>query len=334
MARKKEYKKLPGIKRYSFTRQQLLLGRDHLLSLTTRVFVEEYKRFYFRDIKAIVLRKVESWKITIAVSGFFSALFLGLALLLSGGWTIFFGVMCVPLTGLFIQQLLYGTSSECHLITAVQMEKLPSLYRLRTAKKVIRRLKPLIEEAQGAISAESLQADAIFLPDKGTGGVRSSVGLSEPQKRLRGRWHTAMICLILINALVTSISIDFHNSFFMSLGTLLFFCFLITVIVSLVRQQNSNLFAPLRRLTWVNLGYAIITFVASYFLIIYIMIKHLGFSNQAMQDQWTLMAALSAVSVRNDPVLLSSYLFFIVADLLLGITGFVFILRHRRLNQA
>ncbi len=331
MAKQKEYIKLPGLKRSSFIRQRLLLGKDHLLALTIRMAVEEYRRFYFRDIKAIVVRKVESWKIIISLLGFSAVLFLGLAGFLSRGWAWFFGVMGGLVAIVFVQQLLYGTNTECHLITAVQTEKLPSLYRLRWVKKFLERLTPLIAEAQGTVTTEEIQDGTIQVP--ASAAARLSPKMPGDTKTLRGRWHGVMIGLLLANALVSSISIDYHNTLFVSLETLLFFCFFISVIIALVRQQNRLIYSPLRRLTWINLVWAIIAFGAGYILSFYMMIRHLGVSDNTMLNQWSFMQAVTDIYVRNDPVLLYSYLFFIVVNLVLGITGSVFLIRHRRLNR-
>src|SRR5436305_13755595 len=40
----------------------LWLGKDHLLCIDTNGYTETYKRFYFRDIQALVIRKTERHK--------------------------------------------------------------------------------------------------------------------------------------------------------------------------------------------------------------------------------------------------------------------------------
>src|SRR5436305_8222975 len=53
----------------------LWLGKDHLLCIDTTGYTETYKRFYFRDIQAIVIRRTESWKFTSLGLGVLAALF-------------------------------------------------------------------------------------------------------------------------------------------------------------------------------------------------------------------------------------------------------------------
>src|SRR6185503_16307515 len=53
----KVYRRLPGRESGLLSYSRLWLGPDHLLLARTTFFSEEYKRFYFRDIQAIVMRK-------------------------------------------------------------------------------------------------------------------------------------------------------------------------------------------------------------------------------------------------------------------------------------
>src|SRR5260221_457977 len=50
-----------GVRRVAFgvsaTRCQLWLGTDHLLAVDHTLTAEEYRRFYFRDIEAFVIRR-------------------------------------------------------------------------------------------------------------------------------------------------------------------------------------------------------------------------------------------------------------------------------------
>ena len=51
------YQRLPGTRRTPFRRATLWLGADHILSVNSARFSEEYKRYYFKDIQAIVVRQ-------------------------------------------------------------------------------------------------------------------------------------------------------------------------------------------------------------------------------------------------------------------------------------
>ena len=155
-ANKKEYKRLPGsgvrkdgVAVVSVTRSKLFLGEDHLLSVDTMFFTESYKRFFFKDIQAITIRKTISGMVANFIFAGIFGLLATPALFATGGerigWLIAAGIFLVILLG----NSLRGATCICHIKTAVQNEQLPSLSRLPRARKFLARLQPLIAQAQG-----------------------------------------------------------------------------------------------------------------------------------------------------------------------------------------
>jgi hypothetical protein len=146
-----------GLAIVSSYRSNLWLGKDHLLCVETEGYTESYKRFYFRDIQSITLRKtVRGWVLAIVtglITGFFA--FIALAVdTIEVKWV--FGTIAGFCALPFLLNFLYGPTCACQLRTAVQTEDIPSLGRIRRARKVITRLRPLIAEAQGRIAAEEI----------------------------------------------------------------------------------------------------------------------------------------------------------------------------------
>ena len=157
----KVYRRLPGRESGLLSYSRLWLGPDHLLLARTTFFSEEYKRFYFRDIQALIVRKTERREILNVIFALVAIAF-GLFVLASpdsfwrGFWVVFAGlVLC-----LLAVNWLRGPTCVCHIRTAVQTEPLPTLKHLRTARKVIARLKPGIEAAQGPLAPGHGQAKA------------------------------------------------------------------------------------------------------------------------------------------------------------------------------
>ena len=73
----KEYTKLPGSKKGFFIgKYSLWQGTDHLLHIFARFGIEDYKRFYFSDIQAIITRKTNIGKIQNVILGCLILLFL------------------------------------------------------------------------------------------------------------------------------------------------------------------------------------------------------------------------------------------------------------------
>jgi hypothetical protein len=151
-----QYRRLPGrgLRREGFvavarTWGTLWLGRDHVLSVDTHLFSEDYKRFYFRDIQAIVIGKTRRGMVLNIVFSLFTASWLLIAINQSEPigvtlWLIVTGVFAVML-GINAWR---GPTCTCYLVTAVHKEILPSLNRIKEAEKVSQILRKHIENAQ------------------------------------------------------------------------------------------------------------------------------------------------------------------------------------------
>jgi len=137
------------------SRTSLWLGPDHLLCVEYNGFSETYKRFYFRDIQAVTIRETP-WR-TIWNGILIIPLGLCWAALMTSSdrGTAFAWGLCVAVVGIpFLLNNLWGTACACRLRTAVQVEDLP-LRRVRKARRVLQRIRPLIAAAQdGEIPAE------------------------------------------------------------------------------------------------------------------------------------------------------------------------------------
>ncbi|MFC1857271.1 hypothetical protein ACFL9U_04495 [Thermodesulfobacteriota bacterium] len=155
------YKRLSGKKKrfLGFGYDQLWLGSDHLLLLDSKYYEEDYKRFYFKDIQSLLVRKTDFGKIQNIFLGLIGGFFILIAVATDGGASIFFWVM----SGLFFFVLLINTlrgpTCETILQTAVQTEKLLPLDRINNAQKTIIFLRPLIKKFQGILEVEAPKVD-------------------------------------------------------------------------------------------------------------------------------------------------------------------------------
>jgi hypothetical protein len=135
----------------------LWLGEDHLLCIDSTHFAESYKRFQFRDIQAITIRKTrkrEFWNFFLSLIMLLS---IGILLNTSSGiswWVATITILGVPL----MFNNILGPTCTAYLRTAVQLEELPSLNRIGRADKVLGRIRPLIAAAQGELSSEEASA--------------------------------------------------------------------------------------------------------------------------------------------------------------------------------
>ena len=117
---------------FSPARSSLWLGRDHVLCVDSTGYTERYRRFYFRDIQAVVLRKTQHGAVWALAFGSLAGLFTLFAVILKDPvWPYVLGTLAgLSALGLLLQ-LAEGPTCVCHLGTAVQSEELPALNRLR-----------------------------------------------------------------------------------------------------------------------------------------------------------------------------------------------------------
>jgi hypothetical protein len=137
----------------------LWLGPDHLLSIDSTGYTEEYKRFYYRDIQAITIRRTSRR----GIGGLLIMPPLFIFSLLTvfvnePGLQIFFGIIAGVLGLMLVYNFAAGPTTVCYLRSAVQTEELPAMNRLRRARKALARLQPLIAAAQGELSSAELSS--------------------------------------------------------------------------------------------------------------------------------------------------------------------------------
>jgi len=137
-------------------RTQLWIGKEHLLAVESDGYTEHYKRFDYRDIQVLAVRKTVPGLIANVLLGTVVLLFIVLSIVVedpvgrgfSWGFLGFFGL-------LLLINVLRGPTCQCQIRTAVQTLDLVSLNRLRTARKAFATIKPMIEQSQGSLNPAS-----------------------------------------------------------------------------------------------------------------------------------------------------------------------------------
>jgi hypothetical protein len=163
------YRRLPGRRRGFIFGSSIWMGSDHLLLVKSARFREDYKRFYFRDIQAIVTAKAPRFHISTrsaliallwlcalaAVNGLeFGLNARGIGMNLTWAWW----TVSVALIATWIW-VSVACSCRCRIYTAVSSDELPSLYRTWTARRFLEKVEPKLVEAQGVVEAN--WADAV-----------------------------------------------------------------------------------------------------------------------------------------------------------------------------
>jgi len=204
------YRKLPGHRRGFIRGASVWLGPDHLLSVKSMRFREEYRRFYFRDVQAIAIAKAPRFHIStrvvpvvLMVPVLFGSL-VAIRNVFPLFWPVFWIVAALLLAAWVMVSSLF--SCRCRIYTAVSGEELPSVYRTWTARRFLAKVEPLIRQAQGAVEGNWAEA----VEDRGMGPVQtvdSSAPPEAPAAQEGARGSVAAMCFAL--ALLGSSAFDF-----------------------------------------------------------------------------------------------------------------------------
>lgn len=163
------------------SRTSLWLAPDHLLLISTNGYAETYKRFYFRDIQALITQRTAAntiFNIVLAVP-FVLAVAFGLVVPQAGG-KIFLLSLAGLLALLALINLVRGQTCRCFLRTAVQTEPLLSLKRVRGAEKVFNQLRPLIVAAQGGELTPQMISERMQEPVQAVETIATNVTNNPP----------------------------------------------------------------------------------------------------------------------------------------------------------
>jgi hypothetical protein len=167
------YTRMPGGLRGFVRKSSLWEGSDHFLLLRGTRFSEEYRRFYYRDIEALLVQKC-------ARAGSIGWWVVNLIVCAVAIPTAFTSRFPIEITGaiamlpvlLLLARLVIALRHSCRCVvqTAVSREELPSLYRVWTAKKALGRLRDKIAEVQGVVPEDAgslltnTEAEAVEAP--------------------------------------------------------------------------------------------------------------------------------------------------------------------------
>jgi hypothetical protein len=144
------YRRLPGAYRTPMSKWTLWMAADHLLLVRSSRVSEQYRRFYFRDIQAIVLCKRDGVSDQPVIRYVAVSIFAFLFLVSFRG--AFGGLSSLLLFG-YLFWWLQRRDCVCHIQTATQTERIPPLSRLRVAARVLREIRSKIEAAQSDTAA-------------------------------------------------------------------------------------------------------------------------------------------------------------------------------------
>ena len=332
----KEYIRLPGGVFSLRTRARLYLGKDHILSLLSTGYTESYKRFYFKDIQAVVAQKSADgtmWGISFAI---FTVAWILIALIIDEPVLSFvFGWIpaCVFLV-LFLGNLIIGPTCVSYIYTAVTKEKLRSLRRLRKAQSVMNTLRPFIDAAQGTLAGDALNEHVDIMTGKSTAEIKQGMKSHKKIRTARyydGRFHEILFYVLFLFGLLDFIKFFLNNVAITLLGWILFLAVGILVIISIVRQHDSIMKKDgwLVGITWATVGYLFVYFNVSYFIIVFASLK-----NQELVQHELEMIKLFSQRMPLDNLYIMSFYIVSIVYAFTSVTLGLFLLRKYKHETA
>jgi hypothetical protein len=324
----REYRKLPGrgvrgvlSPVWIGSTSTLWQGKDHLLVRDTMLFQEDYKRFYFRDIQAVIIRATSRamvWNIILA----FLVLAMAALWAVSGavGETVA-GIFGLPALICLIINFLRGPSCVTYLQTAVHVEEVPSLNRLRRARRVLTDLRRLIETEQGAVDVSQLigQTPPVLTASWPVQRVK------KPVKHDNGIAHLWLFGVALLDGVWSALHLMVQHPSMLLLATVTSLVLAGLVVFALVRQQGTDIPGALRGLVVVALCYVLLSFAVGYGLFFYFAVE----DPLAASNQWSLMTKMAALSPDEQPWLKWLLVFSMVTAFSFGAPGIILTQRFR-----
>jgi hypothetical protein len=310
----KRYRRLPGRPFHLFTRASLWLGEDHLLSVQSNRFAENYRRYYLRDIQAFVLERTAPVSLWVYSMGALAAL-----LLAPGLFFNFHKAFLWVSGGVFLLVMLYviglGPTCACYIQTAVSREKLGSLHWIRTAEKVLHMVQPFIEQVQGPMTDEiaALPAEAQELRTP----TLAPPPLPSSKMPDNGWGYVLLFVLLLLDALHSYLSFYFKGTVMNVAGWTLLIGEMACVVWLTMRFRRFDIPVAIR-----VLGIAALIIAAG---LTYAANMLATFQRQRQHD-----FTPAVVVVENYPGWVPLHIAAAAGDGILATAGLLLIVRHRR----
>jgi hypothetical protein len=152
-----KYTKLSRRSGSAASHHRMWKGPDHLLVVKEFGCAEEYKRFYFNDIQAVVIvrtAKYTLWAILLPVL----ALFL-VGFMFSAENSTFLEWLLGIVVVAWLIHLAMGPTCKCWLQTGINKERLLMYGRVFAANRFWKRIEPDLSAAQGGFSLEEMESE-------------------------------------------------------------------------------------------------------------------------------------------------------------------------------
>jgi hypothetical protein len=316
------YRRLPGHRRGLASSATLWWADDHLLVAEVRFWTETYRRIYFRDLQAMVVAEDGRW-LAGNLLGLTLAILFGLFVAgTHDGWRIFWSIPALLVLVAAATHFARGPTCTCEMTTPLACVRVP-LRRVRQARKAMRSLRPLIEQAQGQAAREAIVTQAAERGSTAPPPVPVPVSLRPPPLLRPGttRAHTVLCACLLLDAMVTAYQWPRGNPLIDSIAAVVFLACVLASIWALVAQNGTDLGRPFAWFGAGALGTQLVLFFTGWMFVFFEIVRRAG--TQTMQPDFTGRTFLSGGLEKIGP-------WEIGVETILAVWGLVLLLRWRR----
>ena len=308
MSGEQSYRRLPG-RAGLFIRHSLWMAPDHLLRVRAHPFGQEYRRYYFKDIQALVMTELVNPTAYFLYG--FAALFALLSFLLFSIQHQVWGTLSAfPAIILFY----WGWRTPdcaCRIQTRVSTDRLPSLGKFRSARRAIAVVQTDVERVQGALDPGKLQSQAANVTAPRTTDI--------PELRhARGSAHWVLFALMLLRGIQILAALGFaiKSVAYGLVGDAVGAAVVLTAIFAALEQRRTALTRSVKWIVYGTLIWQALSFVVA-----------LGFGGYVGLQ----MALKRYGPLTNIESATRLYQFVnAAAYLLLAIAGMILLWRHQR----
>jgi hypothetical protein len=326
------YRYLTGSSNIVHSRSSLWLGSDHLLSVVNEDYSESYRRFFFKDIRAIVVQKTSTGKLWSILLSLLAATFASLMLTsIVFAWSKAATIAFAVFAGIFLLCLLVnglrGPTCTCYIQTAIQKNDLCAVRRLRHAMKLIGQLRSIIEAVQGTLTeadAARLAQEAELQADSSSISADASTpttAIPRPRRHDHGQAHLALFVFLLLDMCQSAATFFYQGPVMESLAFPIIAGTIVFVILALIRQTHSDLPSGIKNTTWCTLGYLIVSLATGI---------GYGFLHAITQLRLGNEPDFSSLSPYDSPLVAWLLVFSIVGSGTLGFLGLYLLNRFRK----
>lgn len=259
----RRYRRLPGP---LLSPTRVWLGEDHLLVQirSSWTHIERYRRFYLRDIQAFIIRRTaegKAWSIVLG-GGIVLMLLIGAA---TGDLHLVLLLFCSLLLVVLLVNLGLGPTCQFHIRTAVNLQRLPMLSRLATAERFLAIVVPLVNEAQGRMSAEEVRERAVGLPaapDAPPGATwAGAAGFPRPIRHYDGAMHGVLFALLLAGCGLSLLDYLHHTSAAAVLVGMMLLGQFVIAIITAVKQGGTDISGGMKATVWLTIAYLCVVYL-------------------------------------------------------------------------